>query len=191
MYKMMIAAIMMLAWPGSSPAQDSVLISFSVEPDAGGQVLIQWKMSPGPDTLPFIVERSRDTIRWETIAMVPARLTHLYSTIAEWPGETVFYYRVRQSVPAGQGVVSSTKWVRAVKSGHVYLWPNPARDLLHIKTTFTGGTMEIMDGEGKMVMRMVITNHLTDIPVSKLPKGIYFLQIRRNKEMFTERFVRE
>lgn len=183
--------MMLAAGTGFSAAQDSVFISFNVEPDAGGYVLIQWRMLPGPDTLPLVVERSRDTIKWESIAEVPVRLSHFYSTIAVWPGESVFYYRVRQSAPGGKGAVSATRWVQAVKNGKVYLWPNPARDVLHVKTSFTDGMMDIMDGQGKMVMKIVITNHITDIPVSKLPKGIYFLQIRRNQEVFRERFVRE
>jgi hypothetical protein len=186
-----ILVILLQVKPVLSEAQTNPFISFSVEPESNGNVIIQWKISPESDTLPFVVERSADTAKWETIAELPAYVSHHYSTIGAWPGEGIVYYRVKQLYNEQAQAVTQIKWIQSARKTAVYIWPNPARGLIHVKTAFEKGNIDIINAEGRLLWKIVMNGYVTDIPVTLLSKGIYILQIRHNNEVFTERFIRE
>ena len=164
---------------------------FNVQPGKEQAVLIQWKVAPASDTVPCEIERSKDTINWEKIFRAGVELSHEYFFTDTMTGSGVFYYRIKQTDKKGNTSYSLTRWVQISKTGKLYLWPNPANDVLHIRTAFAKGSMEIFDAEGKLMVQRSITNYITDLPLLQLGKGIYFIRVKHDKEILAERFVKE
>ena len=172
-------------------SQNNRIVSFNVQPDKEQVVLIQWKVAPETDSLLFEIERSKDTIKWEKIFRTRIESSHEYFFTDTMTGSGVFYYRIKQTDNKGKTFYSITRWVQISKTGKLYIWPNPANDVLHIRTTFAKGSMEIFDSEGKLMLKRSITNNITDLPLLQLGKGIYFIRVKHDKEILAEKFVKE
>src|SRR5512138_1400498 len=78
-------------------SQNNRISLFNVQPGKEQVVLIQWKAAPESDTLPFQVERSKDTIKWEKIFQTGVVSSHEYFFIDTMTGSGLFYYRIRQT----------------------------------------------------------------------------------------------
>lgn len=61
--------------------------------------------------------------------------------------------------------------------GHWRVWPNPARDILHLRHDAVGNReATLSDAFGRALRRMTVPDHATlALPVRELPPGIYFL----------------
>lgn len=185
------ALVFLSAETGSLRSGQGRFILFEVKPDTGQRVFVQWRTAAAMDSLRFEVERSRDKTSWIKITDVPSGRLHFYSSIDTTAEEGLNYYRVRQIANGGQTTVSEIKWVQIDKKGKLYLWPNPATSVLHIKTPFVTGSIDIYDGGGRFISKQSINNFITDVATGRLSKGIYFLHIKHDKETFTERFVKD
>ena len=175
--------------PISLNAQNKNFISFSVSPATGQVVIIQWKIASSSDILRFEVERSIDTIKWESISQVVIQSTQEYFITDTSPGSGQIYYRIKQ-INNGNTSYSPTRWVQISKTGTLYIWPNPAKDILHIKTPFVNGSLEIINAEGKLIQKIAITDFITDISLQRLAEGIYFIRVKHGKEILVEKFVK-
>ena len=70
------------------------------------------------------------------------------------------------------------------------IFPNPAKDYLMINAGSTViNEINIMDYQGKIVK--TITSHANKIVVENLPKGLYFVKIETDEEVFDLKFVKE
>jgi len=183
--------VFLLIGPGLLHSQTEPFILFDVLPGADHTVLTQWRMAPETDTLPFEVERSRDKKTWERIASVAADSLHQYSSTDSQPGEGLIFYRVRQVDSKGRLLHTGVRWVQISESGKLYIWPNPAKSVLHVKTPYVKGRMDIIDPEGKHILKITITDFITNVPAIRLSKGIYFLHVRCENEILIEKFVKE
>ena len=186
-----VSFVFLLISPGLLHSQTKPFILFDVLPGADHTVLTQWRMTPEIDTLPFEVERSRDKRTWERIASVAAHSSHQYSSTDTQPGEGLIYYRVRQVGSKGKFLYTGVNWVQISETGKLYIWPNPAKSVLHVKTPYVKGSMDIIDPGGKHILKITITDFITDIPTIRLSKGIYFLHVRYENEILVEKFVKE
>jgi hypothetical protein len=185
-----VSFVFLLITPGPLHSQTKPFIFFDIRPSADHTVLTQWHMPPEVDTLPFQVEKSRDNRTWERIASVSAHLSHQYSYKDIHPGEGLIYYRVSQVDTRGKSLYSAINWVQFSETGKLYIWPNPTKDVLHVKTPYTNGSIDIINSEGKYILKITITNLITDVPTLRLSKGIYFLHVRHEKEILVGKFVK-
>jgi len=73
------------------------------------------------------------------------------------------------------------------------LFPNPANNSLNVWIGGEGqkAQIRVYDIMGKQVMQQVSSNTLTQLNVSKLPAGIYLLNVNNGNETKTARFVKE
>ncbi|MFI5129126.1 MAG: T9SS type A sorting domain-containing protein [Chitinophagales bacterium] len=183
--------VFLLFNPGQVYSQAEPFISFNVQPAMDGTVIIQWKALPGTDTFYFEVERSRDMKTWESIAHVTSQLSHQYSSIDPLPGLGLIYYRVRQAGAESHSFYTRIEWVQISNTGKLYIWPNPAKDMLHVRTPYASGSIEVLNPDGKLMLKISMINVVTDVPISRLSGGIYFLHVKHNQEDLVERFVKE
>jgi Secretion system C-terminal sorting domain len=190
---MAIAALSILSVvPGNlQPLQPGPFISFDVKPGTNHSVLVEWKIKAGADLFPFEVQRSRDQKNWEKLTAVPTQLAQLYSVKDIRPGEGLHYYRVRQLDKANTIAVTPVKWVQVNKTGLLYIWPNPAKDMLFIKTPFDKGRIDVMDSGGKLLFNINITALVTNMPTDRLSSGIYFIHVKNGDQILVEKFVKE
>ena len=71
------------------------------------------------------------------------------------------------------------------------IYPNPTSNLLHIEANQTDiSRIEIFDIQGKQVMQVSATN-LSEIDVSQLTNGMYFLKVRTSEGELTKKFVKK
>jgi dienelactone hydrolase len=72
------------------------------------------------------------------------------------------------------------------------LFPNPASDFTRIHWNFNGETsISVTDLSGRLVYTSIATNNFADVPVSKLPSGMYVVQVISKEGMGTARLVVE
>ncbi len=70
------------------------------------------------------------------------------------------------------------------------IYPNPTSKLLHIEASQTDiSRVEIFDLQGKQVMQVSATN-LSEIDVSQLTNGMYFLKVSTSDGELTRKFVK-
>ena len=67
------------------------------------------------------------------------------------------------------------------------VFPNPATDILNIRSTFEITAVELVDHLGKSVITSYINNYQLD--VSRLSKGIYFLKITKGNMQIVKKIV--
>ena len=187
-----ISVIIGITFPVLLCSQEKNFLSFDVEPRMGQVVFIQWTVSSMNDTLFFEVQRRRDSLGWETISHISQTSTgsvQLFSFTDQIPGDGLIYYRIKQ-IGGRITSYSSIKWVQISKTGSLYIWPNPASDVLHVRTPFADGSMEIVDSEGKLMKKITITDFTTDVSIQQLAKGIYIIRVKHKKDAVAEKFIK-
>jgi hypothetical protein len=71
------------------------------------------------------------------------------------------------------------------QSAGVAVYPNPAHDYIHVETMCTSPLIQISDITG----RLVLSTTDTDINISTLPEGVYFVAVTADNQKFIERIV--
>jgi hypothetical protein len=82
-----------------------------------------------------------------------------------------------------------------IKNGNVYIYPNPTDNLLNVafKSMNSKVSVTITDAKGKEIYSETLENvrigTVKQINVSQYAKGVYFITLRNNDQVFTEKFV--
>lgn len=71
-------------------------------------------------------------------------------------------------VIVGNALIKNTEWV---------IFPNPAKDIVSIKSNSSNSNYRIFSVEGKIVMEGVVKNYFSSINISKLNSGVYFVHV--------------
>ncbi len=72
-------------------------------------------------------------------------------------------------------------------SGAFVVYPNPVSNILHIQSDINGGQLSIYDLMGRMVYQ---SEYQTEIPVSQLNDGLYFLSITTSEgQVINQKFI--
>jgi hypothetical protein len=172
-------------------AQTKAFIKFDVQPGTDRSVLVQWGISFLQDSIRFEVERSADKKVWKQLAAVAGNATQQYSYSDIDPVEGMNYYRIKEAGGKGRFLYSPVKWVQMSEAGKLIIWPNPADNILYVKTPFTRGSIDIINSGGRLLQKITITNYLTTIHTQKLSRGLYFLHVKNEKETLVERFIKD
>ena len=77
---------------------------------------------------------------------------------------------------SGNNIDSETQEIR--------IYPNPAKDTVHIQSPNKSLCLEMRNSEGKMVLKSRIRSH-SDLDVSDLPNGRYFISIKDYPRVFS------
>jgi len=73
----------------------------------------------------------------------------------------------------------------------VKIYPNPVQGVLHIDIPGKTGAYEVFDITGKSLLQKVIHENNASIDVSEFKKGIYFVKVQSENQMFTGKFVKQ
>jgi len=164
--------------------------SLSVHEGKNQTVIIQWNIDAKAGKFSCLVEKSADKKTWEGVTRVENQFSSNYSAIDSCPFNGSNYYRIKLSSSSGQFFFTDTQCLQINNPGTLYTWPNPANEVLHIRSPFTEGTIDIFDAQGKFVKKITLTNYITDVHIGDLPKGMYFLHLTHNNYVLTKKFVR-
>jgi len=70
------------------------------------------------------------------------------------------------------------------ESSNIRIFPNPAKDIVHIQVPKKSFCLEIRNSEGKLVKKARI-RHETDLDISELPNGRYFISLTDYPRVFS------
>lgn len=78
------------------------------------------------------------------------------------------------------GILTSKNQI--IKSSEAIVYPNPANDMINIKTTFNVNYLfEIYDLKGNKIFSSIEDNQLVKVDISKFSQGIYFYKLTYNQ----------
>lgn len=120
---------------------------------------------------------------WNTIGFNPGTYV-LRLTIESNMGDTIDCLRIITLLPGTLGVSENESSVCSV-------YPNPAKDVLHVNATETG-VLNIYSTDGKRIYNTTITGTVNAVDLSTLSSGFYFWSFSaENGEMSSGDFLKE
>lgn len=170
------------------------LVSFSAVKNSS-TVNLNWTTSQEINTKEFVVERSLDGARYETLATVAAKgasaVPVSYATVDARPSQGLNYYRLRTVDADGKTSLSNVVKINFAKGFTVSLSPNPATDyvLVTLAGTQKPVVMQLVNAAGKLIKTATITNGTNRIITTGLAKGLYAVRFIGLNEVYTEKLM--
>jgi hypothetical protein len=123
---------------------------------------------------------SRDTYTFNANNFVTKWVNEIYTSANTWEADWTNNYYYTPQYPA------STK--NFIKIENVVIFPNPANNFITIsnKDFDKNASAFICNTNGKLLMQQNLSNQ--NIDISKLPNGLYFLQIHTNGKIYNSKF---
>ncbi|MFM8433489.1 MAG: T9SS type A sorting domain-containing protein [Bacteroidota bacterium] len=172
------------------------LMSFNVT-DINGVAEVKWVTASETNNEQFAVERSRNGRDFENVTTLPGAGTtselRSYRFIDHFPLSGVSYYRIKQSDFDGKSSYSEVVSYRNIDDGKIIrLVPNPAEN--HVTVVIPDGldasSVSVQDVRGQVVVQKdLASDRLTDMDVSGLSKGMYFVKVVGGSSISTEQLV--
>lgn len=187
---------MYAATPTSFPIE---LLSFEAEP-VDNQVVLKWETASEINSSHFLVQKSKDGLRFESIEQIAAAgespTTLDYKTVDLEPLEGRSYYRLQAIDLDGTFSYSDIESV-LFESKEVQVYPNPtSQDQgFYVELNLDRAqpvTLTMFDQRGKVVLnrREAIDQHgLVRLPTDNLTPGIYFLVVKSTAGRFMKKVM--
>lgn len=149
---------------------------------------ISWQMAEQINVKQYELEKSTDGVNFSFVTAIPsATNTVNYSADDNTLSDGINYYRIKVINNDGRYAYSSIITL-ALKGNTdaIKIFPNPVKDRLFIwvPAQTKVNKLVIIDAIGKKIMEKTGLSNATnvsDIEVSKLPRGVYSIQIITNK----------
>jgi N-acetylneuraminic acid mutarotase len=143
---------------------------------------LSWNTYGENDAAYFSVERSVDGSHFAAIGAVRAVGSgdHPYSFVDNRLVAGSLFYRIRAVGMDGSVVYSSIIVLGGSSGGGLTVFPNPARSSVTLQlgdNSLVGTTVRLVDMKGRVVGEWVISGMEQVIDVSRLPQGMYLLQL--------------
>jgi hypothetical protein len=177
------------------------LVSFSARSNVNRTVSIAWATATETDNHLFRVERSRDLLRFDTLATVPGRGTTYsrteYAQTDEQPYPGLSYYRLVQT--DFDGTQRAYKPISVFVEGEtarLLAWPNPTLNKSFVIRQFglRDAQISVLDMLGRSVEfgREMLTDDQIQINIGyRKPAGVYTVQVRQGLNEQSIRVVLE
>jgi len=159
------------------------LIQFSAQVNKDF-VLLKWETVNERNNAGFELERKENNAEFQRIAWVEAGEGEQNSYQAKdyeiRQGKT-YQYRLKQIDLSGQFVYSEIETVKVdLQNSAVIVYPNPTRETIFIERNneeLRPSTLRIYSSTGRLFMERKISVEKTELNLSSLPSGIYFIEI--------------
>lgn len=161
-------------------------------------VVLDWITSKETNSRGFEIERSKDAKEWSTLAFVASQSENgnsigrlYYNYTDEHPFNGKNYYRLKQLDYDGIFEYSGTKMINYRDKDEISIYPNPAKDNIHIDGLQLNDIVKIFDPSGRIVFEYTAVLFSAELSVSNLPKGFYYVEvIADNKIKAREKLVK-
>ena len=181
---------LLLLAPTQVFSQKKISIPFDIQLTDYHTVTIQWTRQE-QDGFDYNLEKSRDEKTWARIANINSQLSPCYDYIDLHADEGINYYRIVQRKHEELVAVSDSKKIQTRSPDKLYIWPTPANDILHVRSPFISGSMDIIDTEGRFIRKITIIDSITDVPLQALPTGMYFIHVRHGNNILVAKFTKQ
>jgi hypothetical protein len=147
------------------------------------EVILNWSTAMEINNAFFTIQRSKDAVLWENIGQIAgAGNSSMVSSYTSWdraPYPGTSYYRLMQTDLDGQQAFSFVRSVWLGTSSTVFVYPNPASNLITISFPETGKyDVSLFNNLGQQVIGPVAgSGNLLALPVANLSDGVYFIRI--------------
>lgn len=158
----------------------------------GTTVQADWKASETAESkTQYLVEKSTDLKTWTAACQKTSDGYSTgdisYSCTDPNPGNSVVFYRLRQSEGNGQFTYSNVRVVPAANSGSgTVVFPNPASTELFVSTENPEFEVSIYNLQGALVFR---DHNCSIIPVTRIPNGSYAVRIKEGEKVTTRQVL--
>lgn len=182
---------------GSACAECMVLaiddLAYFTATIVGKKVQLEWIFACTDSDHTITVERSADGQQWATLATFRGAKSQQQRMIDAKP-LSQNYYRLKQ-ITAGGGVNYSSVQHLVFKDHFnplLTLHPNPTKNIFTIQNWQKKGIYYLYNSTGQLVKSALLTSTNTQIEVTELPQGIYFMEVvDANREVYHGRIVKE
>ena len=159
-------------------------------------VKLQWSSSSEINTNHFIVERSSDGIRFTPLATIQAagnsQGTINYSSEDKMPLAGRSYYRLKMVDIDGKIEYSVIRTVLITEKQSSFIVRNPVQNILEIVTTGSDKSQwQIVNVSGQLIKQGIINAGRTEIIVTDLPAGSYWVRLHADKKIQTLPFIKQ
>lgn len=147
--------------------------------------LLNWETATEINSNKFIIQRSIDGITFsdlnEILAAGASTTLRKYAVEDRQPLQKWNYYRIKLLDKDGSFIYSKTGTVNFTVSDNIAIvYPNPTKNYIILRipyADFKPFSYQLLDTRGHMLLQNTITNSETNIVISKLSAGTYFLKI--------------
>jgi Secretion system C-terminal sorting domain len=165
---------------------------------SNNDVLLNWDTDNEINTSHFDVEFSTDGSRFTKIAEVKAMNTvgtHQYRFVHVSPAGLALYYRIKQVDLDGKFDYSSIARVNRSLNNSITLTPNPAQNfaMLMFGKPSAKTNLRMVNTNGQVVLQQQINEGTRQhtIDISKLPAGVYIVQLQTTNGIETFKLVKQ
>ena len=174
--------------PGLNQPLPLALLNFTAARSGKG-ALLQWSTTGEMNTSRYIIEKSVDGISFPAIDSLKADgdssnvNNYRYTDNHLWNG--VNYYRLKLVALDGSFSYSSVRIIHdTLNSLVISIYPNPVQTgILYISSSANAESLQITDISGRVILKSVIHGFLNTIPLDRIAKGVYFVQVQTDAGM--------
>jgi hypothetical protein len=179
----------------ASPALPVELVSFLAQKN-NGAVELKWITASEQNNKGFEVQRSGNAVDWTVIGFVHGAGTSSVEnnygfTDKQAPGGKT-YYRLLQIDLDGRRKFSNTVTVDLGHKSFYSIADNPGNGQFKIAIrTQEKVELTVLDQNGRRLMNKPAVAGVEEIDLRSLPAGIYLLQLKRGKEIYSEKLIKQ
>ena len=160
----------------------------------GSAAALTWQTTNEVNSSRFIIQHSTDGQHFTDIAAIAAENTagiHNYSFIHDSLHIGVNYYRLRIVDLDDSYEWSPIKAIQWVSSTPMQVFPNPAHAFINVKGLTSGGVLQIMSFDGKMLQQYVTGNTAMTIDISRLAAGMYIVNYNDHGKIQQQKIIKQ
>lgn len=154
------------------------LVSFNAACN-NNEVDLTWNTASETNNDYFTIERTTDGINYEVVGVVDGAgnsdVTRSYSYVDHQPVKGTVYYRLRQTDFNGQVERFNPVAVNCINIPALAVYPNPGDGTFMLEGVQPDSVIIVTNIFGEVVYRTTAGNGKTQIDLSGLPDGIYFV----------------
>ncbi|MFT3845566.1 MAG: T9SS type A sorting domain-containing protein [Lacibacter sp.] len=171
------------------------LVSFSAV-SRKSDVLIDWSLMSNNDQEEFILEHSRDGVNFEKLKVVPTKVILNLATYSEVDSDPWYgwnYYRLHVTDKQNREKVSNIIKVWYGANELVRILPNPASEkiVINFSDPRSISRIELVNISGQILKQVSTVQFSTEINISQLQAGMYYLRILDKNGLITKPFVKK
>ena len=163
----------------------------------GSVAVLEWATVSEKEKSTFEIERSSNAVDFKKIGLQPglgSGTNHQYLFIDKLPLSGINYYRLRQVDADGGFNYSQIISILFIGKSAIAVFPNPATDqiTLQVQGLSTSCFVQVYNALGNVLIETNTQQNSsqTNIDISKLPKGNYFIRVSTKESVTVQHFVK-